>query len=1044
MMNHLITKSLLVCSMLVVTSQLFAQRGYYDAPYTRYEADTATLIYASVTPVSFSQPDLQSEASNQVCVDMTGAGSSVEWTVPAPGDGLVVRYSVPDGETGEIYVLVDNVLIDSLELTSYYSWEYLSTNGNPNNVGVQNDHPRMRFDEVRLKLPTAIPAGGKLMLERKSGNIHIDFAELELVNDTVDAQAGDMTYTGDGSDLQDFIDANGGQTIYLPPGVYNVDRELYFGSDNTVLKGAGMWYTQIHFTNNQVYKGGLIANAYNISYSGLYLTTVRNSRSSSYKGINGVYTTGSIISNVWAEHFEVGAWIAQFNSGSIDFADGFLVTNCRFRNNYADGINLSKGTSNTIVEHCSFRNNGDDDMAIWPAGGMSCNYNTYRYNTSENCWRAAGCAIYGGEGNSAHHLLIKDNLEAGLKVNNSFSGAGFSTSGVHEFSEITIIHGGTFNDLYNNPIGAIDLAVYNVAGTSVNNIKFKNIDIIDSKNDAIYIHKANGVGFNNLSFENIIVDGTGLEFPDNNEKGLSWGRGYGVLFVGNPAGYGSYCNMTYTNIGGNALANVNDAQQGTFTWESAGCGTYVTSPTSGALFGECDSVIVITGEASANNGVVKLIEFYVDGYKVCEDTAVPYTCNWSSFTLGDHSIQVRSVHEPSNTVYYSPSEEIHIVHFKPFSASSSAIVIDGVEESIWDEHISEDLSKIVQGDITGDDDLSAYYKITYDTNYLYLLVDVTDDVLMNDGGFNWQNDALEVFIDLGNDKSSGYGTDDYAYTFAVNDATVYEANDKIAGVTFVQGAKVGGYIMEIGIPWSTIGQIPTSGTQIGLDIHVNDDDDGGGRDAKKAWFDCDDDAWNNPSSLGSLQESGCESTPVETDFITFDGELTNNYPVLDWTIHAFDEVDFFRVQRDDAGLGEFQTIFNMDASGTEGSLIQREYTDYGAPGGSSTYRINQLYHEGCFILSDVVNLSVSGLFDLEANTVQFYPNPFTTSGELILNDKNIDNISIDITDITGRPISNIVVSGYNAYRIGHDLKSGVYLLKVTVNERTSTIKIVKE
>src|SRR5579862_2179077 len=79
---------------------MFAQRGFYDAPYKRYEADLGTLTNgAFVMPKSYAQPDLQSEASGQVYVDMTAANASVEWTVIEAADGLVIRYCIPKGET---------------------------------------------------------------------------------------------------------------------------------------------------------------------------------------------------------------------------------------------------------------------------------------------------------------------------------------------------------------------------------------------------------------------------------------------------------------------------------------------------------------------------------------------------------------------------------------------------------------------------------------------------------------------------------------------------------------------------------------------------------------------------------------------------------------------------------------------------------------------------------------------------------------------------------------------------------------------------------
>lgn len=295
---------------------IYAQRGYYDAPYKRYEANLGQLSNgATVTSKSYVQADLQSEASNQQCVNLSASNATVQWTITEAADGLVIRYSVPDGQSATLGVYNGNTKLTTLTLTSTWSWEYLWSNGNPNNNGITNQNPRMRFDEVRYKLPAKIPVSGTLKLVRETGNIHLDFAEMEPVPAIVTAPSGSVTYTGNGSNLQAFIDQNGGNKIYVPSGVYNVSTELYFGVNNTSLIGAGMWYTQINFTTTSSGNGGLRGNATNISFSDLYLTTNSTSRSNSYKAINGVFTATSTIKNIWAEHFECGAWIAQYNVG---------------------------------------------------------------------------------------------------------------------------------------------------------------------------------------------------------------------------------------------------------------------------------------------------------------------------------------------------------------------------------------------------------------------------------------------------------------------------------------------------------------------------------------------------------------------------------------------------------------------------------------------------------------------------------------------------------------------------------------------------------
>ncbi len=551
----------------VCTTVVLAQRGYYDAPYTRYEANLGVLSNGAVTTAkSFLQADLQSEASGQICVALNSIAAAVAWNLTTTADGMVVRYSVPEGTTATIDIYNGTTRVAGLNLTSYWSWEYLATS----DVTITNANPKKRFDEVRFKFPIPIAAMDTLTLVLESGTASIDFVEMELIAPPIVAPADAVTYIGNGSTLQAFIDAHGGQKIFIPTGFYSIPTELYFGVNSTSLIGAGMWYTEIHFsTVLQANKGGLRADASGISFSNLYLTTSNASRSNAYKGINGVFTSTSIIQNVWVEHFECGAWIAQYNTNGPSFADGFLITNCRFRNNFADGINLCKGTSNAVVEHCNFRNNGDDDQAIWSADGLECINNTFRYTTSENCWRASGMAIYGGKNNKAHHLLIRDNVEVGIRISNAFPGVGFNDVGLHELHDITISNCGTFNALFRDNVGAIAIDCGNGAGTQVKNVKFSLIDILDSKNDAISFQKYSGDGIYNLTFEAITINGTGKEFPYNNLNNSTSKRGYFINFSNYPNGNATYCNMSYSNRGGNALTNENTLSIGTFSWTPA-------------------------------------------------------------------------------------------------------------------------------------------------------------------------------------------------------------------------------------------------------------------------------------------------------------------------------------------------------------------------------------------------------------------------------------------------------------------------------------------
>jgi uncharacterized protein YjdB len=212
-------------------------------------------------------------------------------------------------------------------------------------------------------------------------------------------------------------------------------------------------------------------------------------------------------------------------------------------------------------------------MAIWCADGLECINNTFRYNTVENGWRAAGAALYGGKDNKFYNIIIKDNLDIGITITNTFQGIGFNDNGMHDFHAISLVGCGTFNATYNDRVGAINITHASGAGTKVQNVRLYNIDVIDSKCDAIRIAKASGSGIFNLSFENVTINGTAKEYPFNNVGNLTQGRGYAVFFDKYPLGAATYCNLSYSNLGGSSNGTAfNTIQKGTFSWTSVtGC-----------------------------------------------------------------------------------------------------------------------------------------------------------------------------------------------------------------------------------------------------------------------------------------------------------------------------------------------------------------------------------------------------------------------------------------------------------------------------------------
>jgi len=199
--------------------------------------------------------------------------------------------------------------------------------------------------------------------------------------------------------------------------------------------------------------------------------------------------------------------------------------------------------------------------------------------------------------------------------------------------------------------------------------------------------------------------------------------------------------------------------------------------------------------------------------------------------------------------------------------TNSPIVIDGVAEDIWNNvSIAEaTLGKTLTGTISSASDLSGSFKAMWDNTYLYVLGNITDQTLNNDSQNSYDDDAVEIYVDINNDKATAYGANDVQYTFGWNDgATVgtLPSGRSTTGITYSTVAKTGGYILEAKIPWTTLQGTPAPNQLVGIEFMVNDDDNGGTRDKKLAWTSTTDNAYQDPSLFGVAKLA---EVPITTD-----------------------------------------------------------------------------------------------------------------------------------------------------------------------------------
>ncbi|MEU1433880.1 discoidin domain-containing protein [Streptomyces sp. NPDC005786] len=405
------------------TSSLFVGRGA-NMPYDMYEAeDGATGGGAQVVGPNRTVGDIAGEASGRKAVTLNSTGNYVEFTTRASANTLVTRYSIPDSAGGggidsKLNIYVDGTFLKAIDLTSKYAWLYGAETGPGNSPGAGS--PRHIYDEANVMLGRTVPAGSRIRLQKDTANTStyaIDFVSLEqaaqIANPDPAAYAVPAGFTH--QDVQNALDQVRMDTtgklvgIYLPAGDYQTASKFQVYGKAVKVVGAGPWYTRFHAPSTQEdtdigfraeasAKGSSFAN---FAYFGNYTSRIDGPG----KVFDFSNVSDMVIDNVWNEHTVCLYWGAN--------TDSITIKNSRIRDTFADGINMTNGSTDNHVVNNESRATGDDSFALFSAidsGGADMKNNVYENLTSLLTWRAAGVAVYGGYDNTFRNIHIADTL----------------------------------------------------------------------------------------------------------------------------------------------------------------------------------------------------------------------------------------------------------------------------------------------------------------------------------------------------------------------------------------------------------------------------------------------------------------------------------------------------------------------------------------------------------------------------------------------------------------------------------------------------------
>jgi hypothetical protein len=461
----------------------FVGRGA-NMPYDMLEAeDGQTGGGAQVVGPNRIVGDLAGEASGRKAVTLNQTGSYVQWTTRAATNTVVARFSIPDGTNSSINVYVNGTLNKTLPLTSKYAWLY-GNETNPQNSGTG---PRHIYDEANIMLTGSFPAGSTIKLQKdaaNSGNIAIDFINTEQVAPVANPDPARYVVPAgfDHQSVQSALDAARQDStkigVYLPAGDYQTSNKFQVYGRSLRVIGAGPWYTRFHTPSTQTetdagFRADATANGStfaNFAFFGNY--TIR------IDGPGKVFDLANVaditIDNIWAEHTVCLYWGAN--------TDRMKITNSRIRNMFADGVNMTNGSTDNLVDNNDARATGDDSFALFSAidaGGADEINNVYSNLSTTLTWRAAGIAVYGGYANTFKNIYIADTLVySGITISSLDFGYpmnGFGASPPTVFENISIVRaGGHFWGSQVFP------AIWVFSASKVfQGIRVNNVDIVD-------------------------------------------------------------------------------------------------------------------------------------------------------------------------------------------------------------------------------------------------------------------------------------------------------------------------------------------------------------------------------------------------------------------------------------------------------------------------------------------------------------------------------------------------------------------------------------
>ena len=216
---------------------------------------------------------------------------------------------------------------------------------------------------------------------------------------------------------------------------------------------------------------------------------------------------------------------------------------------------------------------------------------------------------------------------------------------------------------------------------------------------------------------------------------------------------------------------------------------------------------------------------------------------------GDHAFNNLRLTQDEGSKYYAKGT------CKPYAnVNKGTVTIDGEVDDAWE--VAKDVVLSVPG---SSPKATATAKLLWDNENLYVLMNVKDANLDATASAAHEKDSVEVFIDENNNKSEAYEDDDKQYRINYLNETSFNGTKCVEeNVKHAVKLTDDGYMVEAAFAWTDI--TPEVGTAIGLDLQINDGENGG-RIGTRCWYDETGNGWSAPKVFGEVSLVDGEETP---------------------------------------------------------------------------------------------------------------------------------------------------------------------------------------